>query len=101
MLLEIEQFNIAADGDRDDGVADVGEFASGVSAGDTRRHQVGVEVAAVRALDRPRGIVFGEEDALHFPGLQRLQHAAQAGDAASVGLGEIQRFAGFLGSRAP
>ena len=59
--------------------------------------QMGVEVAAVRALDRSSRIVFGEKDGLHFPGFQRLQHAAQAGDAASVGLGEIHRFAGLRG----
>src|SRR5208282_399627 len=33
VLLEIEQFYVAADGDGDDGIADVGEFARGLSAG--------------------------------------------------------------------
>ena len=59
VLLEIEQFDVAADGDGNDGVADVGEFASGASASDARRDHVGVEVAAVRALDRASRIVFG------------------------------------------
>src|SRR3982074_3355634 len=51
VLLEIEQFDIALKGERDDSVANVGEFASSASASDARRHQVGVEVAAVRAMD--------------------------------------------------
>src|SRR5208282_5746522 len=83
------------DGDGEDGIADVGEFASRLSAGHARRDQVDVEVTAVRALDGPSRIVFREEDGLHFPGLQRLQHAAEAGDTTSVGLGEIQRLADF------
>ncbi len=101
VLLEIEQFDVATDGDGNDGVANVVEFASEASASDARRHQVGVEVAAVRALDRSSRIVVGEKNGLHFPAFQRLQHAAEAGDTASVGLGEIHRFVGLGGSRAP
>jgi hypothetical protein len=56
---------------------------------------VGVEVAAVRALDGSSRIVFVKEDGLHFPGFQRLQDASEAGDAAPVALGELQRFADF------
>src|SRR4029077_25728 len=64
VLLEIEQLDVATDGNGNDGIADVGEFARAASAGNARCDQVGGEVAAVRALDRSSGIVFGEEDGL-------------------------------------
>jgi hypothetical protein len=95
VLFEIEQFDVAPDGDGDDGVADVGEFVSGASTSDARCDQVGVEVAAVRALDGSSRIVFGEEDGLHFATFQRLQDASQAGDTAPVGLGKLQRLTDF------
>src|SRR6266404_242415 len=95
VLLEIEQFDVAADGDGDDGVADVGEFASSASASDARSHQVGVQVAAVRALDGSGRKILAEEDGLHLPGLQCLQDSTEAGDTAPVALGELQRFADF------
>ena len=95
VLLEIKQFDVATDGDGDDGVADVGEFMSGASTSDTRCDQVGVEMAAVRALDGSSRIVFGEENGLHFSAFQCLQDASEAGDTAPVGLGELQRLTNF------
>jgi len=95
VLLEVEQFDVTTDGDGDDGIADIGEFVGSASASDARRHQVGVEVAAVRALDGSSRIVFSEEDGLHFPGFQRLQDASKTGDTAPVAFGELQRFADF------
>src|SRR5260370_3460283 len=57
MFLEVEQFDVATDGDGDDGVRNVAEFASEASARDARGHQMGVDVAAVRTLARFSGLV--------------------------------------------
>ena len=101
IILQIEQFDVATNGNRDNGIADISEFASRISARDARRDQVSVEVTAVRALHRSRRIVFRQEKALHLPGLQRLQNPPQARDSAPVGFGEIQGFAGFRSSLVP
>src|ERR1700674_2125627 len=65
VLLEIKQFDVPLDGDGDDGIADVGKFVRAASAGDARCDQVGVKMAAVRALDGSSRIVFSKENGLH------------------------------------
>src|SRR5260370_30772294 len=45
MFLEVEQFDVATDGDGDDGVRNVAEFASEASASAARGHQVALEEA--------------------------------------------------------
>ena len=75
VLLEIEQFDVATDGDRNDRIADIVGFAGETSAGYAGRDQVGVEVAAVRAFDRSNRIGFAEKDALHLSGFERLKNA--------------------------
>ena len=95
VILEIEQLNIPSDGDGNDSVTHVAQLPRGLSAGDACRDHVGVDMAAIRARDGMRRIVIAEEDSLYFPGLQCLQHPAKAGDAAPVGFGEVQSFAGF------
>ena len=66
-----------------------------IVSSNAQRVQAGIEVATVRALDGSSRIVFREEDGLHFSGFQRPEDAAETGDTAPVGLGEIHRFAGF------
>jgi hypothetical protein len=58
VIFQIEQLDIAADGDGDDGIADVGQFAGAVSAGYAKLDEVGVEMTAVRALYGFGGIIF-------------------------------------------
>ena len=71
MILKIEQFYVATDDDGNDGVTNIGEFASAVSASDARRDQMRIDVAAVLALDGWSRIIFSEEHTLHFPGFER------------------------------
>src|SRR6202142_1151062 len=97
VFLGVKQFNVAADGDGDDGIADVGQFARGISASHAELDEMGVEVAAVSALDGSRRIVFAEEEALHGPGLQRLQDPAKSGHTAAIGLSEVEGFVDFCG----
>ena len=66
IVLEIEQLDVATDGNGNDGVANVSDFASGISASYAQGDEVGIEVAAVNALDRSRRIVFAEEDCLQI-----------------------------------
>src|ERR1700677_262852 len=95
MVLEIEQFYVATDGDGNDGVTNIGEFASAVSTGDTRRDQMRIDVAAVLALDRWSRIIFPEEHTLHFPGFERPQDATKSGDPTPVRLCTREHFSDF------
>jgi hypothetical protein len=56
---------------------------------------MGVEMSAVGAVDGAGGIIFIEENGLHLAGFEGLQHAAQAGDSAAVGFGQLESLLHF------
>src|SRR5258706_11621627 len=55
-------------------------------------------MAAVRAFDRPCGVILSQKQRLDLSGFERTQHAAQAGHAPPVGFGEADRFRGLRAS---
>src|SRR5437660_5378641 len=73
VVFYIEEFHIAADGSGDYGMGDVFEFAGSLSADGTVGNHVGVEMAAVFALDGAGAESFSHQQGLHFTEFERAK----------------------------
>src|SRR5258708_4924943 len=95
IVLQIKQFNVAADSDGDDRIANVIQFTSRAAASDARRNDVRVEMSAVRTFHGPRGVILTQKERLDFSGLEGAQHATQASHTATVRFGEVNCLRGL------
>ena len=88
----VEQFNVAENGRRDNGLAHIIQFAGASTANWTVTYDVRIEMTATGALDRAGGIVLAHDQNLHFPHFERTEYPAQSSCSALIASGLAQGF---------
>src|ERR1700722_10696933 len=84
IVFDIKHFDIVTNYVGQNGFANIDHLLRGSAAHRTVAHQMSIEVPAGRTLDRVALQAFAHKQGLHFTRLQRLQHAPQARNSASM-----------------